>query len=80
MDKIQKALQKLNEHERILIKTILERLKAGDIRGMDITRLKGRSDIFRIRKGDIRIIYKKDSNDIMVLTIERRSEKTYRDF
>lgn len=78
MDKIQKALKKLTEKERKQIKQILIRLKEKRIANLDIKKLKGRSDIFRIRKGDIRIIYKLDfDGKFFVLVIERRNEGTY---
>lgn len=78
MDKISKALEKLTGKEREIIKLILSDLLKGEIRGFDIKKLKGREDIFRVRKGKIRIIYKKsDDIQISILAIERRSENTY---
>ncbi len=80
MDKIQKALNKLSVKEKKLVKDILLRLNAGDVLGLDIQKLKGHADIFRVRKSDLRIIYRQKNQAIFVLAIERRSEKTYRDF
>lgn len=80
MDKIKKALSKLNTKERALVKSILVRLYNDKLLGMDLKKLQGHKDIFRIRKGNIRIIYQQNDGDISILTIERRSEKTYRDF
>lgn len=79
MDKIGKALKKLNKKERLLVEEILKKLLAEDFQGLDIKKLKGRDDIFRVRKGDIRIIYRNsENNDIFILAIERKSEKTYK--
>lgn len=80
MDKIEKALNKLSAKERNQVRDILTKLISNNILGLDIQKLKGHSDIFRVRKGDTRIIYRKTANSIFVLAIERRSEKTYRDF
>ena len=80
MDKIQKALRQLSDKERKLVKTILARLDAGDILGLDIQKLQGHKDIFRVRKADLRIIYQKHPQSISILAIERSSEKTYRNF
>ena len=81
MDKIEKLLRKLTEKERGEVKGILLQLRSGGLRGLDVKKLKGRNDIFRIRKGDIRIIYRTFPNEgIFVLSIERRSEKTYKKF
>lgn len=79
MDKIAKALKKLTLSERKKIKEILREIKNHRFRGLSIKKLKGREDIFRVRKGRIRIIYRMDSSGtILILTIERRSDKTYK--
>ena len=79
MDKITKALQKLSDKERQKIKLVLSKLLAGDTNGLDIKKLKDRSDIFRVRVGDLRIIYRTDLKEkIVVLAIARRNEKTYK--
>ena len=79
MDKIQKALQKFTQKERTLIQALLEKLDSGNTKGLDIKKLKGRNDIFRVRKGDMRIIYRLNGREkILVLAIERRREDTYK--
>ncbi|OGY64102.1 MAG: hypothetical protein A3I89_03920 [Candidatus Harrisonbacteria bacterium RIFCSPLOWO2_02_FULL_41_11] len=79
MDKIEKALNKLSEKEKEAIKEILTQLQTGSFKNLDIKKLKGRNDIFRARKGKIRIIYAIDKNkETRILAIERCSEKTYK--
>lgn len=80
MDKIQKSLKRLSEKERELVKSILKRVEEGDTLGLDLQKLKGNDNIYRVRKGDIRIIYMQRGKSIFVLAIERRSEKTYKKF
>jgi mRNA-degrading endonuclease RelE of RelBE toxin-antitoxin system len=80
MDKIQKALNRLSDKEKKIVKEILERLQRDEVMGMDLQKLKGTKDILRVRKGDLRLIYRKVKNNIIILAIERRSEKTYRDY
>lgn len=78
MDRITKALKKLSSHEREIIKDILLKIRNGSLSGLDLKKLKNRNDIFRIRKGKMRIIFKKqDDNQYFILTIERRSDRTY---
>jgi len=79
-DKIAKALSKLSAQEKVKIKQILDQIKSGQLSDLDLKRLKGHRDIFRIRKGDLRVIYRSVDSQISILAIERRSEKTYRDF
>lgn len=78
MDKIKKALKKLNSKERKKLKEILIQIDKGGFRELDLQKLKGRGDIFRVRKGDMRVIFRKKNNSIMILALERRSSKIYR--
>lgn len=77
MDKIEKALQKLNQEERQKLKDILNKIKTGNLAELDLKKLQGREDIFRVRKGKMRIIFCKTRNSIKILSIERRSDTTY---
>ena len=77
MDKISKALKKLTAKERSELKIILTRIKSGKFDGFDIKKLKGEDNIFRIRKGKLRIIFIKKDDKISLLAIERRSNNTY---
>lgn len=47
-------------------------------RNLDIKKLKGHQNIFRVRKGKIRIIFTKDKKEILIFSIERRREDTYK--
>ena len=79
MDKIEKALKSLTSQERKKLKDILTRVDEGDFQNLDLKKIKERTDIYRVRKKSIRIIFRKaQSNSIKVLTIERRSSKTYK--
>ena len=78
--KIDKELAKFSSKERLLVKEILWNLKQNNLEGLKITKLKGHKDILRVRKGRLRIIYQQFENNINILAIERRSEKTNNDF
>ncbi|HEY4524064.1 MAG TPA: type II toxin-antitoxin system mRNA interferase toxin, RelE/StbE family [Candidatus Paceibacterota bacterium] len=78
MDRIKKELAKLSAKEREWVKEILKKLERQEWRGLDIKKLKGVNAIFRIRKGDIRIIYQVKDDKIFILMIERRKENTYK--
>lgn len=80
MDKITKALTKLSAKEREVVKSILLRLREEQLAGLGIQKLKGRKDIFRVRKGRIRIVYRRTGAGTAILAIERRSETTYKKF
>ena len=78
-DKIKKILKKLTQKERDLVKLLLLRIKLEDTDGLDIKHLKGHSDLFRVRKGRIRIVYRKNEKEFLVIRIDRKNEKTYKD-
>jgi len=78
VDKIIKQLNKLRFKEKLEVKRILERIRQGDFANLDIQKLKDREDIYRVRKGSIRIIFYMKKSSTNILTIERRSDNTYK--
>ena len=81
MDKIAKALKSLSSKERKMVKGVLLKIKNGSLSGFDLKKLKNCDDIFRIRRGKLRIIFKKhDDGQYFILTIERRLDKAYNNY
>ena len=78
MDDLEKSLRKLTAGERKQVGDILTRLVAGNFQGLDLKRLKGSENIFRVHKGSIRIIYRKNKSKLFILAIEKRSKSTYK--
>ncbi len=80
MDKISKAIQKINPKDALKIADTLELLLKNKLENLDIKKLKGHKDIFRIRVQDYRIIFKKTSDKIQILYIGKRNDKTYKSY
>ena len=78
-DKIKKALAKLSAKDREIVKLLILRIKLHDTVGLNISQLKGHSDLFRVKKGRTRIIYRKNSQEFKIIKIDLRNEKTYKD-
>jgi len=78
MDKIDKALSKLTFKEKEWMKNIIKALQLGRFDNMDIKKLKGFMDIFRVRKGGLRIVYQLLDRKIIILKIDKRKEDTYK--
>lgn len=78
MPGIKKLLSKFNREERIAIESLIKDIVSLNWKRLDIKKLKGHQNIFRVRRGKIRIIFVKDKKDIRIFSIERRSEKTYK--
>lgn len=80
MDRTEKFLRKLSEKELFLIEGVIKDLYNEKVADLDIKKLKGHDNVFRIRLQTIRIIFRKINNEILILEIGRRNEKTYRKF
>jgi mRNA-degrading endonuclease RelE of RelBE toxin-antitoxin system len=78
-DKIKKLLAKLSVQERELVKLLILRVKLDDTLGLNIKQLRGHPDLFRVRKGRLRIVYRKTADSFLILRIDRRNEQTYKD-
>ena len=79
MHKIDKFLARLDVKLRQKVLAIAERIKNGDFVGLDMRKLKGLSNIYRVRVGRVRIVFAMDASGIRVLNIDNRAEDTYRD-
>lgn len=78
MNKCDKYLKKLLPKERDVIITILEQIQKRNMKGLDIKKLKGYDNYFRVRKGNTRIIFHLDINGVPIIEgIERRRDTTY---
>lgn len=81
MDRIKKALRKLSPKERTLLRQIMERIINGDFSDMDVKKLKAADDVYRVRKGTMRVIFRQRTDKgFDILAVERRSDITYSRF
>ncbi|MFC1615106.1 type II toxin-antitoxin system RelE/ParE family toxin [Patescibacteria group bacterium] len=80
MDKIDKFLKKISEKERIEIEKLVDLVVQNSVECLDCKKLKGYDNFFRVRKGKVRIIFQKNNDDNIILSIEHRSDKTYKKF
>lgn len=78
MDKVDKALKRLTPKEKERIKNIIKFLQSGHLDNLDIKKLKGREDIFRVRSGNLRVIYQIRDNRIFILKLGHKKEDTYK--
>ena len=81
MDAIAKTLAKLVPKERQALKAIHTQLLRNDLTSLEVQKLQGHTNLYRVRKGNYRIIFQKlPDNTISILTLERRSDTTYRGY
>lgn len=80
MEKLKKFLSRLTPAEREKVEQIITAILSGRYQNLDLKKLKGHRDIFRVRVGSIRIIFTVSGTDIHLLEISRRDDTTYRNY
>ena len=80
MDRNEKFLKRLTDKELASVESVLQKLLVRDTETLDIKKLTGYQDIYRVRIGNIRIIFLDTGDYTEVLEISRRSEQTYKKF
>ena len=77
MPSLKKLLSRFKRKERETIEALIGKIVSRNWDNLDIKKLKGYRDIFRLRKGDIRIIYQIINKRVSILNIANRKETTY---
>ncbi|MEK7548084.1 MAG: type II toxin-antitoxin system RelE/ParE family toxin [Patescibacteria group bacterium] len=72
MDRIQKFLLKLDKNRRSICLKIFQDIRALNLKKYDIETLKSVGGVFRLRKGNIRIIFAKQNNKGFVINADFR--------
>ena len=78
MPTLYKLLSKFSRGERATLIILVEKICSLGWHGLNIKKLQGYKDIFRLRKGKFRIIFLKNDKIIQIIDIGRRNEKTYK--
>lgn len=75
MNEIQKFLKKLTKNERdFLIQKILPQILSGVWDDLDVKKMQGDKDLYRVRHGKIRVIFLKQESCIKILKIAFRKD------
>ena len=72
MDSIQKFLKKLSPKQRSVLLDILSDTLVGRLDGYDVKKLTNQDDMYRVRIGQIRIIFRKTDEWIVIVNIDFR--------
>lgn len=78
MTKLTRLLKKFSRKEQEEIDLLISKLVKFNFTGLDIKKLSGHSDIFRLKKGRLRIIYQTEKGKVILLDISKRSENSYK--
>ena len=77
MNKLDKFLFKLDNKTREVVKEAISLIQRGDISMLDIKKLKGTKERYRVRLGRIRVIFDKTKNGNQLQDISYRDDNTY---
>lgn len=79
MDKINKFLRGLSSKRRKIVDELVLKIEANDVDDLNCKKLRGSSQFFRVKKSEIRIIFKKQKNKgNTIVIIEKRKRGTYK--
>ncbi len=81
VDRLRKNLSKLSDKDRDRVFTVIARIARDELHGLDVKPLKGTANSYRVRVGNFRIIFIRESSGRnIIVAFERRDEQTYRDY
>ena len=74
MDAVEKLLKKVSKKDKLILLEIMLLVQKGEVTGI---KLKGKN-LYRVRVGNYRIIYSTERNQVVIESIRRRNENTYK--
>ena len=77
MNRIQKFLSKLNKKERVVADELIARILSSELYDLNVKKLRGFNSLYRVRKGDLRIIFSQSDRGVNILDVSRRNDSTY---
>jgi len=77
MDKIEKFLKRLTKKERDGVARLIQKAILNELRGLDVERLKGFMNLYRIREGKIRVVFQKSIPRNKIINVDYR-ENVYK--
>lgn len=79
--KLQKFLKGLTASERQVVDETVKMIVKGRLEGLQVAKLVGSANIYRVRKGRLRIIFRKTpTKEPEIIQVSKRDDKTYKDF
>ncbi len=76
-DDITKILKKASRFDRVKLLEILRNIREKNLEGLDVKKITGEKNQFRVRSGQYRILFEKTDNSIVIKWVKRRNENTY---
>lgn len=78
MDKWFKFLRKRSKKEQHILIEAVGLIMHQKLKGLDIKKLKGCNNIFRVRLQKFRIIFEKNKTENTIIKVDERDDQTYK--
>ena len=79
MNKIEKFIRKLSSDRQIEVAILIKQIVSGNWFGLNVKKLQGKEDLFRVRRGNIRVIFSKDNDGVtMIKKLQYKNDNTYK--
>jgi mRNA-degrading endonuclease RelE of RelBE toxin-antitoxin system len=78
MDQKAKLIAKISASDREHLLAATDKILSGKLHGLDVKKLRGLVNIFRVRVGSYRIKYEATATGNVVTDVTRRTDNTYR--
>ncbi len=78
MDKLKKLLSRISEHDRRELQAIIFLIMKNDFALLSVKKVSGHQNVFRVRSGRYRVIFKNEELMPRLLDIRLRNENTYK--
>jgi mRNA-degrading endonuclease RelE of RelBE toxin-antitoxin system len=78
MNKILKSLVRFSTKERLKIQEDIKLITERNIKNLDTKKLKGFDNLYRARRGKVRIIFYMDERKVEIIKIDKRNDNTYK--
>lgn len=79
-DDVTKFINKLSSKDKFIINELITRIKMLDLKNLDLKKLKGHDNFYRVRKGKKRIVFYWKDNVVEIIAVEKRDDLTYSSF
>lgn len=76
-DKTSKYIKKLSEQDYEKVDMVIANIRNKDFTALDYKKLKGETNMYRVRVGRHRIIFKDENGIIRIISVGKRDENTY---
>jgi len=78
MDKADKFTQKLEKHEALRLRDVIKHIRLNhQLSGIDVKKLKGGDEEYRVRMGRVRIRFLKTDKLNVIIDVGFRNDNTY---